>query len=182
MDVETGACYRWKVKCYWTGSFRLLWPSFAAPRSDIYPSHLGPSRSTGRIVIYRRCRHALSLPTVSPRATVAVFGDKERTVETSRVRGSATREYVDYARSYRRDLSNSVISCSFHDGCENEERFSRFFPSSSFLLFLFIFFFYRESRDVPLVSLGGFSFPKFLRRLKKRGRICRVRARRTIAN
>jgi len=189
VDVETGACYRWKVKCYWTGSFRLLWTSFAAPRSDIYPSHLGPSRSTGKIVIYRRCRHALSLSTVSPRATVAVFGDNERTVET--LRGSATREYVAsiiHDRIAAIVLIASSVPLSMtrmrRDSCD-------FFPSSfSSSLFSCSFFLSRIAPNACARRSSRFSESKILlseifmavKKGIKGGRNCRVRARRTIAN
>lgn len=65
-ETWMNACCRQKVKCYWASSFWPLWTSFGDPRSDIYPSHLGPPRFTVKIAIYRRCRHtfflAISLP------------------------------------------------------------------------------------------------------------------------
>lgn len=52
----------------------IWWSSIA----DIHPSHLGPLRFTGKIVIYRRCRHALSChPFVWARMSVKVFHGKE---------------------------------------------------------------------------------------------------------
>lgn len=52
----------------------IWWSSIA----DVHPSHLEPPRFTGKIVIYRHCRHALSChPFVWARMTVEVFHGKE---------------------------------------------------------------------------------------------------------